>query len=59
MKYKTKIVRVDGIMPMEGDTLEPGSLVKELDKGKPVGAPMRVVQIGGLDVLVNYVDPEA
>lgn len=59
MQFKTKIVKISDVCPVEGDLLVPGTLIKAVEKGLLVGEAMRVVQVSGHDILVNYSEKEA
>lgn len=54
--FKTKILEVKDTIALDKEGYFPGALIKAKENGKPVGDPMRVIQVQMGQVLVNYVD---
>lgn len=54
--FKTKILDVKDTIALDKEGYFPGALIKAKENGKPVGDPMRVIQVQMGQVLVNYVE---
>lgn len=54
MAFKSKIMDVKDTIPLDKEGYLPGALIQQTVEGKPTGAPMRVIQVSGQQVLVNY-----
>lgn len=55
VQFKTKIIDVKDSIPLDKEGYLPGALIKAKENGKAVGNPMRVVQVAGPHVLVEYI----
>lgn len=56
MMYKSKILKVTQLKPMDSDEMHIGARVREWIDGKPTEKVMRIVTVAGDDILVQYVD---
>lgn len=52
--FKSKILKLVDIYPLKGNDVVPGIVVREVKDRKPFGPNLRVIQVSGHDVLVNY-----